>query len=301
MKNAITQLESYLPHASATEAQVIEFILRKPQEVLEMNLRELSKISYASMATLVRIFQKIGFSGFKEFKVALSAELGYSRKLVETFTKQPNAFVLSPEALSRQYLSAVELTFNQINPDVFDRVARMIVNCDTIHLYGAGLSYIVMEDFMLKLVLIKKPSVLFHDIHLQIVDSFNIQPGTLCMITSASGQTKETLQIAENIKRNHGILITLTQQTNNELAQYADYNLYIPRLKEVDRYGVGSGRICLLCVMDALYNRILDLAKVPDEFHSLVREDEVLAKKPYPEDFVQEPDLTNDLEETFFS
>lgn len=301
MKNAIKQLETYLPHASATEAQVIEFILRKPQEVLEMNLRQLSRISYASMATLVRIFQKVGFSGFKEFKVALSAELGYSRKLTETLIDQTASPVLSPGAMSRQYLSALELTFNQINPEIFDKLAQMIISCDTIHLYGAGISYIVMEDFMLKLVLVKKASVLFHDIHLQIVDSYNIKPGTLCFITSASGQTKEVLQIAENIKQNHGILITLTQQTNNEVAQDADYNLYIPRLKDVDRYGVGSGRICLLAVMDVLYNRILDLAHVPDEFHNLVSDDEYLAKKPYPEDFMQEPELYDDLDESFFS
>lgn len=53
--------------------------------------------------------------------------------------------------------------------------------------------------------------------------------------------------------------------------------------------------------MDVLYNRILDLAHVPDEFHNLVSDDEYLAKKPYPEDFMQEPELYDDLDESFFS
>ena len=271
---------------------------QNPREVLTMQTSELAKAGYCSPATVIRLCQKLGFRGLKELKLAISEELGYAA------ANNTSSFDASLP-MKKVVADIVELyqkTMSQIQTLVdyteVEKAASLIHKSSLVHLFGMGASYLVAEDFMMKLARVKKVGCLYHDIHLQLVDAGNVGVDEVCLIISYSGQTREVLKAAQEIRQNGGIIISLTQYSDNQLARMADCRLYVPATEEALRISAGSSRISQLVMIDILFSRILAM----DYESSMVRivdSQHILPKLPMEErpDRAELP-LENDLEET---
>ena len=298
MKQVLTRIKNYLPQATQAEEQVIRIMAQNSREVLTMQTSELAKAGYCSPATVIRLCQKLGFRGLKELKLAISEELGYAA------TNNTSSFDASLP-MKKVVADIVELyqkTMSQIQTLVdyteVEKAASLIHKSSLVHLFGMGASYLVAEDFMMKLARVKKVGCLYHDIHLQLVDAGNVGVDEVCLIISYSGQTREVLKAAQEIRQNGGIIISLTQYSDNQLARMADCRLYVPATEEALRISAGSSRISQLVMIDILFSRILAM----DYESSMVRivdSQHILPKLPMEErpDRAELP-LENDLEET---
>ena len=298
MKQVLTRIKNYLPQATQAEEQVIRIMAQNPREVLTMQTSELAKAGYCSPATVIRFCQKLGFRGLKELKLAISEELGYAA------ANNTSSFDASLP-MKKVVADIVELyqkTMSQIQTLVdyteVEKAASLIHKSSLVHLFGMGASYLVAEDFMMKLARVKKVGCLYHDIHLQLVDAGNVGVDEVCLIISYSGQTREVLKAAQEIRQNGGIIISLTQYSDNQLARMADCRLYVPATEEALRISAGSSRISQLVMIDILFSRILAM----DYESSMVRivdSQHILPKLPMEErpDRAELP-LENDLEET---
>lgn len=298
MKQVLTRIKNYLPQATQAEEQVIRIMGQNPREVLTMQTSELAKAGYCSPATVIRLCQKLGFRGLKELKLAISEELGYAA------ANNTSSFDASLP-MKKVVADIVELyqkTMSQIQTLVdyteVEKAASLIHKSSLVHLFGMGASYLVAEDFMMKLARVKKVGCLYHDIHLQLVDAGNVGVDEVCLIISYSGQTREVLKAAQEIRQNGGIIISLTQYSDNQLARMADCRLYVPATEEALRISAGSSRISQLVMIDILFSRILAM----DYESSMVRivdSQHILPKLPMEErpDRAELP-LENDLEET---
>ena len=271
---------------------------QNPREVLTMQTSELAKAGYCSPATVIRLCQKLGFRGLKELKLAISEELGYAA------ANNTSSFDASLP-MKKVVADIVELyqkTMSQIQTLVdyteVEKAASLIHKSSLVHLFGMGASYLVAEDFMMKLARVKKVGCLYHDIHLQLVDAGNVGVDEVCLIISYSGQTREVLKAAQEIRQNGGIIISLTQYSDNQLARMADCRLYVPATEEALRISAGSSRISQLVMIDILFSRILAMDYESSMVH-IVDSQHILPKLPMEErpDRAELP-LENDLEET---
>ena len=57
------------------EKKVADYILKHPEEVVELNIAELAKRSETSDATVIRMCRHVGYSGFYQMKISLASEL----------------------------------------------------------------------------------------------------------------------------------------------------------------------------------------------------------------------------------
>ena len=71
----IVQLRSIITNVSTVEKEIANYIISNPDRVTKMSIHELAKESYSSTSSIVRLCKNLGYSGFKEFKHALLAEL----------------------------------------------------------------------------------------------------------------------------------------------------------------------------------------------------------------------------------
>lgn len=74
MKSVIVKLREYMREASGTEKGIIAYLLEHPEQVVEMNIRDLAKKCYASTSTISRLCHKIGFEHYKDFQKSLVYE-----------------------------------------------------------------------------------------------------------------------------------------------------------------------------------------------------------------------------------
>ena len=52
-----------------SEIQVVDYLLDYPQEIAKLSSRQLATLTHTSAATVVRVCQKVGMSGYGEFKL----------------------------------------------------------------------------------------------------------------------------------------------------------------------------------------------------------------------------------------
>lgn len=280
MKKILYRLQSYYQHqATEVEKNVLRYMLDNPRHVTEMDIHTLAKTCYCSTATIVRICQKNGFSGFKAVKLALLNDLSLSDEL---FRKQvsdiaDNDVAEIAKVVLNKSIDAITNTYNLIDYAQLKKIIALLDQAKVIRLFGIGASFLVCKDFQQKLERINKLTVLYEDTHMQKMSATNSKQGELAFVVSYSGQTSEIIEIANLLKANGVCLISLTRYGHNSLMTLANYNLFVPALEEVKRVSAGSSRISQLSVIDIIYscyiekqankfaNRIVETAQLFDK------------------------------------
>ena len=97
---------------------------------------------------------------------------------------------------------------------------------------------------------------------------------------SYSGKTKEINEMAKNIKENGGTIISLTQYSNNNLMQIADYNLFVPKIEKSLRAGATSSRISQLSVIDYIFRMYMENDS-EEVMHKILSTKKLLEKEEY--------------------
>lgn len=60
---------------TSTQQGIVDYILTYPEEIEKISSYQLAELTYTSPATVVRICQKLGFSGYSEFKIKYLQEV----------------------------------------------------------------------------------------------------------------------------------------------------------------------------------------------------------------------------------
>lgn len=256
LKSVLIKLREYSSQASVSEKQIIKYILESPQEVIYLSIYKLADVTFSSASSIVRLSKKIGFSGFKEMKNSIIDELTIKYDAKNTapneITNQDNIPHVIEKIMNRHIL-AIEETHNLIDNETLEAIVNEIKKAQIIYLFGIGSSYLVAKDFRYKMLRLGKNCIIFEDFHMLELQSRNIQKGELAFVFSYSGQTAEVIQYCQNIKKNGGILISITKFGNSKIAKLSDYPLYVASSEPIKRSGALDSRISQLFIVDIIY------------------------------------------------
>ena len=75
MSNALLRLRESSHNFSSTEKEIARIILDNPQLVVDLSVHALAKHTFSSASTIVRLCNHIGYTGYKEFRRAVTYEL----------------------------------------------------------------------------------------------------------------------------------------------------------------------------------------------------------------------------------
>lgn len=262
MKKALYRLETYYEQ-SATESEkpFLLFLLNNPRKVVDMDIHTLAKTGYCSAATIVRICKKNGFSGFKELKRAILNDLHLSDELIETKLDviYQDDFKKVVTDIFENNIRAIQNTYALLDFTELEDIIQHIIKSSCLYVFGIGASLLVAKDLQQKFERVNKRAVLFADVHMQLISSTNIEPNQVAIIVSYSGITKEMVEIAKNIKKRGGILITITKYGTSKLSSMSDYNLFVSNSEGLLRVGAGASRITQLTIVDVLFQSYLNI------------------------------------------
>ena len=71
------------------EKCVAEYILTHLNDIEQMNSNQLAKASFTSKSTIVRLCQKLGLSGYQEFRLKPIAEINQKQRLDTLLATEP--------------------------------------------------------------------------------------------------------------------------------------------------------------------------------------------------------------------
>lgn len=256
MKNILVKLQEYIMDASTAEKDLVNFLLSRPEEAIGCSVQLLAQRTYCSPSTIMRLCWKLGFSGYKELQKSLIQDVAIEKENALGKMEDINpgdTLEQMVEKVTYKNMISLDNTRKLVDLDILAKAIDLLIQCDTLYLFGIGSSLLIARDAHLKFLRINKACCISDDWHAQILQAKNIKPNDLAIIISYSGFTEEMLTCARNIKKNGAPIIAITRSDESPLAKLSDLNLCVASSEVLIRTGAMSSRISQLNIIDILY------------------------------------------------
>lgn len=252
MKNQLTSIEK----------KIAEYILEDPEKIKNLTTYEIAKNCDTSQASIVRFSKKLGFSGFPDFKLSLSQDIGNRKaeshvNIMHEELKSTDSFEIIGKKVATENTRAVNNTYEITDFNELEKAVQAINSARKIMLAGVGFSGIVARDLYFKLMELGKVASFENDSHMQLSYLSTMNENDILFVISHSGKTLELFNLTK-VAKNKGIkIITLTSVANNPIRELGDIRLSTVEMKSDFRATALSPRISQLTVIDMIYIKLM--------------------------------------------
>lgn len=240
---------------SVAERAVLDYLIENRDNLKDFGVEKIAEAAYTSPASVVRMCKKLGYQGFKDFKIDFILA---NAKVEIPDTKEYQDVILTKtyengRAAIENNIRILEETLKIFNIDVVEKAAQAIMNARKILIFGKGSSYLVCKDLEMKLRRINKFAIAQGESHDQLVDATFLNNKDVVIFVSNSGKTKETVTSALLAKENGATIISIIKLGSSILADISDIVLYTSSLEGEFRSAAMTSRISQLAMVDALF------------------------------------------------
>ena len=235
-------LQSY----NELEMLVYNYVMDHKEEVRYMTIRELSDAVHVSTSTIIRFCRKTGCDGYSEFRVQfklfLKEEQDNKKKMLQDNSVDEIMYFLHSVTSTAYEESIVKVT-------------EMIQEARQLIFIGIGTSGILGKYGARYFSNIGKFSQHIEDPYYPIG---NDMEDTIVIALSESGETQQTLKLAERFKRHNCRIFSITNGSSCTLAKMSDYNLayYVPKHLVQDEYNITT-QVPVIYLLETIGRRLL--------------------------------------------
>ena len=260
--NVLLTLRQALPGLSAAETRVARAVIDNPALVIDLTITKLADVCDTSPATVARFCQRLGFSGYREFRIAVAGATSREQAQLDRFEVVDGEINRADRAedvvakIAYQEVLAIEQTAKSLDLVTLDRVVEAIVASGRIDIYGFGSSGLTGQDLQQKLYRIGLAATCFPDMHVALASAALQKPGGVAIGFSHSGLTIETGNALEIARKAGATTVGITNFPDSPLVENCDFVLTTQARENRYRSGAMSSRIAQLALVDILFVRV---------------------------------------------
>ncbi|MGO4496042.1 MurR/RpiR family transcriptional regulator [Paenibacillus sp. 2RAB27] len=254
--NILIKIRDMKDSLTPVEKLVAEYILDNVDEIPHLSIKSLAQSTKTSDASVLRFCKTMGYKGYRNFIVSISASLGsMDEEQKDQYTDIQPGDDLSTiiSNISRNNSKSIEDTLSVIDRNEIARAVKVLVACNRIVFFGIGASGLVGMDAEQKFSRINKMCHTYTDGHSQLTAATLMGKGDVAIFISNSGSTIEILDTLEIAKKNGATIIAITKYNKSALADNANIVLSISTPEVTIRSGAMGSRIAMLTVIDILF------------------------------------------------
>ena len=216
---------------TSTEQGIVNYILTYPEELEKISSRELAELTYTSPATVVRICQKLGFSGYSEFKIKYLQEVNQTPRMDQINRTNP---ITSEDSLHRIVnkvaaleITAIEQTKKGIDLDQLNRVSELLNQATCIDFYAFDNNLHLAKNACSHFLYAGKQAIIHDSSNAQFMQAFASVEGHVAIIISRTGENPMLYRIATILCEKKIPLLVLTESRHSSLAKISTEHLYL--------------------------------------------------------------------------
>ncbi len=263
MLNILTRLKTQ-NNFSHNEQLLVDYILQHPQDVIDMNAKQLSQACFVSTSSIYRLCEKIELSGFSDLKVKISQSLHNYQKDVEQFdfdfpVKEYQTHYEIIEKIKEDYEKTLVSTANLFDLDQIREVVLAMKKAKHIDIYTSAGNIYFAQNFKFQMQEIGRTIHVPIDDYMQKLTAATSDDSHLAIVISFEGRgvsVSSLLKILKNVKTP----ILLISASHIETVVEPDYQLYISAYENHYRkISSFSTRLSILYILDVLYTCYFEL------------------------------------------
>lgn len=236
-KNPMVSILSLKPddmdNLTPAEKGFAKYVLRN-EDIVYKSITEVTEESYIGYGTIIRFCQKLGFSGFQDFKIHLAWERG--RRYDGWYYGATDFRHSAAENAASQLLAVASAIPEVALVDAADR----IWNARRILVIGVAGSAPSASEFAYRLARLGMDSFAEPDSHMQAIRCSSMDSEDALVAVSFSGGTKEILDAVDHARKAGTPVIALTNHRSSPLGECADVVLSTAIWEEALQAELGS-------------------------------------------------------------
>ena len=246
---------------TTTEKRIADYLQANFEAAVYMTIEELAKATYTSHSAIIRLCKKLGFTGFKEFRLELGREvhqlLAQFDQTIDAnfpFSEQDDGATIAKK-MAELSIQAVKKTQLQIEDQPLDTIAEKLTQAQRIFVFAKGDSQITARKFQNKLVKLNKFLILAEEYSDSSWNAANLTKVDCAVFISYSGRIHHYEKIMSYLKHVGTPTLLLTGNEHSEMAKKASMCLVISQ-GELDFVKVAtfSSQIAFDYVLNTLYS-----------------------------------------------
>ena len=244
---------------SKNERVLADYILKHPEDVLKMSSKYLGKVCFVSTATVYRLCDKLGLSGFSDLKIKITSSLDDYRKSNEDFNFDfpVNQFQTHYEIIQKikeDYEQTLNLTANLFSLDQLRLIASAMKKAQIIDVYtsAGNINFALNFQFQMQEIGIQVNVPVDEYQQRLIAASSNENHLAIIITFGGRGILSDILPRILHKVKTPIVLISSYDYTFKDLDP--DYQLYIsPYENHYKKISSFSTRLSILYILDVLY------------------------------------------------
>ncbi|MDD5697404.1 MAG: MurR/RpiR family transcriptional regulator [Victivallaceae bacterium] len=275
----ILQIKRLYPELTGKYKDIADYILANPEKIIRHKVKDIAGDCNCDDALIIRFCQKIGYSGFSEFKMSIAT--GFLPVRLDIADKE-----FSPEysflKLKRNFLDnnlkALHDTLGHLEEETIKQAVQILSRATKIYLFASGNSGIVAEDIEIKLMRLGFNAIFHQDAEFSKIFMGLCNPDDAILAISFSGETASVCGLAAIAGKKGVPVIAITNYPNSRLTGLADVTLLTASDEKIFRLGPMTSRIAQYYIIDFLIiNLALENMERAEEYivrtHEMIRKD----------------------------
>lgn len=255
--SVIMKIKSTYRDMNTTEKNIADYILDNFNYIANKSINEIASELDISDSTLFKFTRKLGFNGFKDFKISILKEEAVYKPLIhEKISKEDDEFKITTKVFESN-IKAIEDTKKLIDKDLYKKAINYLMESDRVAFFGLGGSNAVAYDAYHKFLRSPIKCLYVTDFHMQLMNASLLKENDSAIIISHTGLTKQTIEIANIVKKNKAKIIAITSYPLSPIAKLADVVLVATSDEVAYRSESLSSRLSELSIIDSIFVNIM--------------------------------------------
>ncbi len=290
-ESLLSRIAALTATAPLARRKVLELMLEDPQRVLDESFEQLAERAAGSVPTIIRACRDLGYTGLRDFKLALAQELAISGSPVNRRVLMEDSVTHVLDKVIKGAASAITSLHAQLDAKVFAEAANAIAAASRVDCYAVGAtSGFVASDLQARLCRLGLTSNAYTDYHLQLASAASLGPQGVAIAVSHVGSMPLLLESVKVARAEGATVIALTRP-NSPLARRADLVLTVDVPEDPVMHVGTEAYLAHLTVIEIL--NVLVAQRRGDAVSRLKNVREVL--RSHGIDLWREPELTWDV------
>ncbi len=250
-RNVLELMLVRLPELRKSDRRVAEHILSDPQAALSATVAETARHAKVSEPTVMRFCAALGFDGFQDFKLKLAHSVALGMPATQSVLRAAD----TPEALTDKVfdytMTSLDWARTRLDRVAVAKAIELLAAAKQIEFFGFGASWIVAADAQQKFPLFGVPCLVHTDSHQQFIAASMMQPGSVAVAISNTGQTAALLDIISTAREMGATVIGISGRTGR-MSRLCNLLLVVETLENTDIYTPMISRLAALVLIDIL-------------------------------------------------
>ena len=245
---------------SITEQSVIDYALAHPEEISGLSARQLGERAFTSSAAVIRLCQKLGLSGYAEFRVRFASEvvrdLAEGRTLDKSITNKDTIRSIM-DKVARIEADALEETRSGVDPAIIMRTTFLLEHAEHIDFYAQDNNIMLAQFASYCFMHAQKYSTVHTMTNIQYLQSLSTPATHVAFIISRTGENRQLIEMARNLRKQKNSIILLTSVEKSTLTGLADEVINVAPADNFNELGSVVFLVGAKYIMEVLFGTLM--------------------------------------------